>query len=161
MDRRLGLVLVLGALLSGCAGRAALRPAPSPLRAAWYLVPAARNDQRELVVTLLNKGDQALTLSRIVVNEADDGGWEYERHGSEAGLAIASGHVIVLRLADFQQSKSKQRWPDADAGFGCRLPVSLVATAEAHGRIVAEGLPSPASALPGAIPDKCDGRRWK
>jgi hypothetical protein len=76
-------------------------------------------------------------------------------------MAIASGHVIVLRLGDFQQAKSNERWPDADAGFGCRLPVSLVVTAQPRGRIVAEGLPSPASALPAGLSEKCDGRRWK
>jgi len=126
----------------------------SPLRAGWYLAPIG-GEKRALVVSLLNTGTEPLDLTEIVLNEHDQGGWWYQGLAAPKVLRLAPGNVVVLQIADFAPRRDV-----LERTFSCRLPVSLVASEQHMGRILAEGLQALPSALPSEMPTNCDAKTW-
>jgi hypothetical protein len=93
-----------------------------------------------LVIALINEGEVALDLRRIVMNRADDGGWTYRMPSGATNVTIVPGGVRVLDVADFVAERETKK-------FGCRLPVSLEGTGADGRNVLAHGLRSTPSAL--------------
>jgi hypothetical protein len=105
---RFVLLIACASLLSGC-------QSCGPFRAAWYLVNKTGAEDLRMYVTLLHEDKGPATISRIVLNPADDlglTGWKLD-----GTRTLSGGRLLILPAQSFK---------NGDKPFqGCRVPVRV------------------------------------